>query len=165
MQLHHQLSTLKKGDSSMADFYHKFTSLADTLAAIDQPLKDFDLVSFFLAGLGSDYDALVTAIQQRRGDVTLDELYGDFLSHELRLAQHQPAVDLSLASANFANRSSSNRGGRGGRSSNPPSSFNSGRSSSNQQRQYRGRGCGREAVIIIPLGLFAKFALSLAILL
>uniref|UniRef100_A0A2N9GIG9 Retrotransposon gag domain-containing protein n=1 Tax=Fagus sylvatica TaxID=28930 RepID=A0A2N9GIG9_FAGSY len=141
MQLHHQLSTLKKGDSSMADFYHKFTSLADTLATIDQPLKDFDLVSFFLAGLGSDYDALVTAIQQRRGDVTLDELYGDFLSHELRLAQHQPTVDLSLASANFANRSSSNRGGRGGRSSNPP---NSGRSfSSNQQRQHRGRGRGR----------------------
>jgi hypothetical protein len=67
MQLHYQISTLKKGDSSMADFYHKFTSLADTLAAIDQPLKDFDLVSFFLAGLGSDYDALVTAIQQRRG--------------------------------------------------------------------------------------------------
>uniref|UniRef100_A0A2N9IMK5 Reverse transcriptase Ty1/copia-type domain-containing protein n=1 Tax=Fagus sylvatica TaxID=28930 RepID=A0A2N9IMK5_FAGSY len=144
MQLHHQLSTLKKGDSSMADFYHKFTSLADTLAAIDQPLKDFELVSFFLAGLGSDYDALVTAIQQSRGDVTLDELYGDFLSHKLRLAQHQPSVDLSLASANFANRSSTNRGGRGGRSSHPPTSSNSGRSfNSNQYRQYRGRGRGR----------------------
>jgi hypothetical protein len=141
MQLHHQLSTLKKGDSSMADFYHKFTSLADTLTAIDQPLKNFDLVSFFLAGLGSDYDALVTAIQQRRGEVTLDELYGDFLSHELRLAQHQPTVDLFLASANFAKRSSSTRGGRGGRFSNPP---NSGRSfSSNQQRQHCGRGRGR----------------------
>ena len=34
----------------MADFYQKFTSVADTLAAIDQPLKDFDLVNFFLAG-------------------------------------------------------------------------------------------------------------------
>uniref|UniRef100_A0A2N9GP72 Reverse transcriptase Ty1/copia-type domain-containing protein n=1 Tax=Fagus sylvatica TaxID=28930 RepID=A0A2N9GP72_FAGSY len=98
MQLHHQLSTLKK----------------------------------------------VTAIQQRRGDVTLDELYGDFLSHELRLAQHQPSVDLSLASANFTNRSSSNRGGRGGRSPHPPTSSNSGRSfNSNQHRQYRGRGRGR----------------------
>jgi hypothetical protein len=88
MQLHHQISTLKKGDSSMADFYQKFTSVADTLAAIDQPLKDFDQVNFFLAGLGPEYDALVTAIQQRRGEVTLDELYGDFLSHELRLAQN-----------------------------------------------------------------------------
>jgi hypothetical protein len=144
MQIHHQLSTLKKGDSSMADFYHKFTSLADTLAAIDQPLKDYDLVSFFLVGLGSDYDALVTAIQQRRGDVTLDEFYGDFLSHELRLAQHQPSVDLSLANANFANRSYSNRGGRGGRSSNPPAPSNYGRGfPSNQQRQHRGRGRGR----------------------
>uniref|UniRef100_A0A2N9GH75 Reverse transcriptase Ty1/copia-type domain-containing protein n=1 Tax=Fagus sylvatica TaxID=28930 RepID=A0A2N9GH75_FAGSY len=141
MQLHHQISTLKKGDSSMADFYQKFTSVADTLAAIDQPLKDFDQVNFFLAGLGPEYDALVTAIQQRRGEVTLDELYGDFLSHELRLAQNQPSVDLSLATANFANRSSSNRGGRGGK---PPASSNSGRSfPSNQHRQYRGRGRGR----------------------
>uniref|UniRef100_A0A2N9J2W9 Retrotransposon Copia-like N-terminal domain-containing protein n=1 Tax=Fagus sylvatica TaxID=28930 RepID=A0A2N9J2W9_FAGSY len=104
-----------KGDSSMADFYHKFTSLADTLVAIDQPLKDFDLVSFFLVGLGSDYDALVTAIQQHRGEVTLDELYGDFLSHN-----------------------------RGGKSSNPLASSNYGRSfPSNQQRQHRGRGRGR----------------------
>uniref|UniRef100_A0A2N9GE94 Retrotransposon Copia-like N-terminal domain-containing protein n=1 Tax=Fagus sylvatica TaxID=28930 RepID=A0A2N9GE94_FAGSY len=99
MQLHHQISTLKKGDSSMADFYQKFTSVADTLAAIDQPLKDFDQ------------------------------------------AQNQPSVDLSLATANFANRSSSNRGGRGGK---PPASSNSGRSfPSNQHRQYRGRGRGR----------------------
>uniref|UniRef100_A0A2N9HT68 Retrotransposon Copia-like N-terminal domain-containing protein n=1 Tax=Fagus sylvatica TaxID=28930 RepID=A0A2N9HT68_FAGSY len=103
MQLHYQISTLKKGDSFM----------------------DFDLVSFFLARLGSDYDALVTAIQQRRGDVTLDELYGDFFSHEWRLAQHQPSVDLSLASANFANRSFSNHGDRGGKSSTPPASSNS----------------------------------------
>ena len=118
--------------------------MANTLAAIDQPLKDFDLVSFFLAGLGSDYDALVTAIQQRRGEVTLDKLYGDFLSHELRLAQHQPSVDLSLASANFANRSFSNHGGRGGKSSTSPASTNYGRSfPSNQQRQHRGRGRGR----------------------
>jgi hypothetical protein len=92
MQLHHQISTLKKGDSSMADFYHKFTSVADTLAAIDQPLKDFDLFSFFLAGLGSEYEALVTAIQQHRGEVTLDELYGDFLSYELRLANINPPL-------------------------------------------------------------------------
>ena len=129
----------------MADFYHKFTSLVDTLAAIDQPLKDFNLVSFFLVRLGSDYDALVTTIQQCRGDVTLDELYGDFLSHELRLAQHQPFVDLSLASANFANRSFSNHGGRSGKFSTPPASSNSDRNfTSNQQRQYRGRGHGRD---------------------
>uniref|UniRef100_A0A2N9FB01 Retrotransposon Copia-like N-terminal domain-containing protein n=1 Tax=Fagus sylvatica TaxID=28930 RepID=A0A2N9FB01_FAGSY len=130
--------------SSLSETVLAHVIKSDTLVAVDQSLKDFDLVSFFLAGLGSDYDALVTAIQQRRGDVTLDELYGDFLSHELRLAQHQPSVDLSLASANFTNRSSSNRGGRGGRSPHPPTSSNSGRSfNSNQHRQYRGRGRGR----------------------
>jgi hypothetical protein len=39
MNIHYQLSTLRKGDSSIADYFHKFTSLVDTLAAIDQPLK------------------------------------------------------------------------------------------------------------------------------
>uniref|UniRef100_A0A2N9FV86 Retrotransposon Copia-like N-terminal domain-containing protein n=1 Tax=Fagus sylvatica TaxID=28930 RepID=A0A2N9FV86_FAGSY len=116
------------------------SSLSETVLAH----VDFNLVSFFLVRLGSDYDALVTAIQQCCGDVTLDELYGDFLSHELRLAQHQPSVDLSLASANFANRSFSNRGSCGGKSSTPPASSNSSRGfSSNQQCQHRGRGRGR----------------------
>lgn len=60
------------------------------------------------------------------------------------MAQHQPSVDLSLASANFVNRSFSNRGGRDGKSSTPPASSNSGRSfSSNQQRQNHGYGRGR----------------------
>jgi hypothetical protein len=56
MQLHHQISTLKKGDSSIADYFHKFTTLADTLAAIEHPLSDYQLVSFFMSGLGSEYD-------------------------------------------------------------------------------------------------------------
>uniref|UniRef100_A0A2N9FV57 Uncharacterized protein n=1 Tax=Fagus sylvatica TaxID=28930 RepID=A0A2N9FV57_FAGSY len=51
MQIHYQLATLKKGDASIADYFHKFTGLADTLAAIDHPLKEFELVSFLLAGL------------------------------------------------------------------------------------------------------------------
>uniref|UniRef100_A0A2N9IZQ3 Retrotransposon Copia-like N-terminal domain-containing protein n=1 Tax=Fagus sylvatica TaxID=28930 RepID=A0A2N9IZQ3_FAGSY len=51
---------------------------------------------------------------------------------------------ISLASANFANRSSSIRGGRGVRLSTPSASSNSGRSfPSNQHCQYRGCGRGR----------------------
>jgi hypothetical protein len=38
MQINYQLTTLKRGNSFIADYFHKFTSLANTLAAIDQPL-------------------------------------------------------------------------------------------------------------------------------
>ena len=39
MNIHYQLSTLKEGDSSIVDYFHKFIGLVDTLVAIDQPLK------------------------------------------------------------------------------------------------------------------------------
>ena len=33
MQIHYQLATLKKGNSSIADYFHQFTTLVDTLTA------------------------------------------------------------------------------------------------------------------------------------
>ena len=43
--------------------------------------------------------------------MTLDDLYGHLLAHELRLEQNQPAVDLALASANIVAKKGSSRGG------------------------------------------------------
>uniref|UniRef100_A0A2N9GVB0 Retrotransposon Copia-like N-terminal domain-containing protein n=1 Tax=Fagus sylvatica TaxID=28930 RepID=A0A2N9GVB0_FAGSY len=139
MNIHYQLSTLKKGDSSIADYFHKFTGLVDTLAAIDQPLKQEEQISFLLAGLGSEYESFVTTVQMRTDLISIESLYGHLLSQELRLAQSQPKVDLNLAGAHFASRGGSSHGGRGGRFSNRSQS---GRSSSGQ-RTYRGRGRGR----------------------
>uniref|UniRef100_A0A2N9IRZ5 Reverse transcriptase Ty1/copia-type domain-containing protein n=1 Tax=Fagus sylvatica TaxID=28930 RepID=A0A2N9IRZ5_FAGSY len=144
MQLHHQISTLKKGDSSIADYFHTFTTLADTLAAIEHPLSDYQLVSFFMSGLGSEYDSMVASIQTHSRPYNLDDLYGLFLSHELRIAQNQPTVDLSHASAHYVTHPSSHRGsnnsGRGG----ARNTFAPTRGSfSNSQRNHRGRGRGR----------------------
>jgi hypothetical protein len=104
MQIHYQLSTLRKGSTSISDFFHTFTGLADTLAAIDQPLPEFQLVSFLLAGLGPEYDSFVTSVQQRTEPITLDYLYGHLLNHEIRLEQSQAPVSLETASANFVSR-------------------------------------------------------------
>uniref|UniRef100_A0A2N9H1B0 Uncharacterized protein n=1 Tax=Fagus sylvatica TaxID=28930 RepID=A0A2N9H1B0_FAGSY len=97
-----------------------------------------------MSGLGSEYDPMVASIQTHSRPYNLDDLYGLFLSHELRIAQNQPTVDLSHASANYATNSSSHRsnnnGGRGGGRNN----YGSGRGSfSNSQRNPRGRGRGR----------------------
>uniref|UniRef100_A0A2N9H307 Uncharacterized protein n=1 Tax=Fagus sylvatica TaxID=28930 RepID=A0A2N9H307_FAGSY len=142
MNIHYQLATLKKGDSSITDYFHKFTQLADTLAAVDQPLPPHEALSFLLAGLGSDYDSLVTSVKTQLHPMSLEDLYGHMLGHELRLAQHQPAVDLSTVSANFIHKGTLSRGGRGGRST---SNFNSNRGGG---RSYfstsRGRGRGRQ---------------------
>uniref|UniRef100_A0A2N9F2C9 Reverse transcriptase Ty1/copia-type domain-containing protein n=1 Tax=Fagus sylvatica TaxID=28930 RepID=A0A2N9F2C9_FAGSY len=140
MQVHYQLATLQKGDSTVAEYYHRFTLLADTLAAVNHPLDSFELVSFFLAGLGSEYDSLVTSVQTRVDPLSIEDLYGHLLTHEIRLAHNQPAVDLSLANANFTAPTSSARGGRSGKS---PAYFQSNRGpTTNNQRTNRGRGRG-----------------------
>ena len=140
MQVHYQLTTLQKGDSTVVEYYHRFTILADTLAVVDHPLDNFELVSFFLASLGSEYDSLVTFVQTRADPLSIEDLYGHLLTHEIRLAHNQPAVDLSLANANFSAPTNSARGGRSGK---PPTFFQSNRSSTNNnQRINRGRGRG-----------------------
>ena len=139
MSIHYQLATLRKGDSCITDYYHRFTKLTYTLAAIDQPLPHHESLSFLLAGLGSDYDSLVTSVQTQLTPIALEDLYGHLLSHELRLSHNQPSVDLSTAGANFVHKNYSNRGGRGGRHS-TNFSPNRGR---NTFQQQRGRGRGR----------------------
>uniref|UniRef100_A0A2N9FHD2 Uncharacterized protein n=1 Tax=Fagus sylvatica TaxID=28930 RepID=A0A2N9FHD2_FAGSY len=104
MTIRYQLSTLKKGDSSIADYFHKFTDLVDTLAAINQPLTEEEQISFLLAGLGSEYESFITTVHMRTELLSVETLYGHLLSHELRMAQAQPKVDLSLAGAHFASR-------------------------------------------------------------
>ena len=135
MQIHHQLTILKKGNSSIVDYFHQFTTSVDTIAAIAQPLNDFEIVSFLLASLGSDYDSFVTSVTTRVDPLSIEDLYGHLLAHELRLKHQQPTVDLSLARATFAGQGTS-RGGRGGGSS-PLVGYGS--SSSNQQNS---RGWG-----------------------
>ena len=139
MQIHYQLSTLKKGSTSIADFFHTFTGLADTLAAIDQPLPEFQLVSFLLAGLGPEYDSFVTSVQQRTEPITLDYLYGHLLTHETRLEQSQAPVSLETVSANFVSRGTFSHSGRGGRNQSS-SSTGCGHSTSPSFRSNRGRG-------------------------
>jgi hypothetical protein len=144
MQIHYQLSTLRKGSTSISDFFQTFTGLADTLAAIDQPLPEFQLVSFLLAGLGPEYDSFVTSVQQRTEPITLDYLYGHLLTHETRLEQSQAPVSLETASANFVSRGTFSRSGRGGRHQSS-SSNGRGQSTSPSFRSNRGRGRGRNS--------------------
>ena len=65
MQIHYQLATLKKWNSSIADYFPQFTTLVDTLAASTQPLNNFEIVSFLLASLGSNCDSVVTLVTTR----------------------------------------------------------------------------------------------------
>jgi hypothetical protein len=76
LQIHYQLATVRKGNVLIANYFQKLTGLVDTLAPIDQPLNEFDLVLFLLAGLSSGYDSFVTSFTTRVDPISLEELYG-----------------------------------------------------------------------------------------
>lgn len=57
-----QLLDLKKGNQSIDEYLRHAKSIADSLAAINKPVPDEDLVVATLHGLGSDYLMLRTAL-------------------------------------------------------------------------------------------------------
>ena len=102
MHTRYQLVTLKKGNLSITDFYQKAKQYSDLLASIGQPISDNDLIIHILGGLPTEYDSLVTTVNTRLADFSIDELYGHLLSHELRLEQHAMTPDLGIPAAHFA---------------------------------------------------------------
>jgi hypothetical protein len=56
------LTTTKKNQLSIAEFYGKMRSLADDMASIGTPLRDDELVSYILAGLDEDYNSVYSAV-------------------------------------------------------------------------------------------------------
>ncbi|KAJ0981423.1 hypothetical protein J5N97_009678 [Dioscorea zingiberensis] len=125
MQIRMQLANVKKGDLSITDYFNRVKSLADTLSSIGLPLRDDEVVSYMLAGLGEEYDSLVTSVTTRIEPFSLTELYAHMLSFEMRKEQQQGAFQITTNNViRFNNRggkdnyrgkgrSTGNSGGRG----------------------------------------------------
>jgi hypothetical protein len=84
IQIRTQLTATKKKGTPAADYFRHRKSLADTLAAIGKPLREEETISYILAGLGPDYDPLVTSLTTRNDDIMLDEVYSHILAFEHR---------------------------------------------------------------------------------
>ena len=120
MQIRYQLSTLKKGSLSVIEYFQKLKQLVDTLTAVHRPLDDFEVNSYLLAGLSSDYESMIASIQMLAAPMSLDELYGHLLTHEQCLTQLHPLPNgaAPLVNTITTTPSNSNKGGRGNRSHN-----------------------------------------------
>jgi histone deacetylase 1/2 len=117
-------------------------TLADSLAAIGQPLREDEIIAYILAGLGPDYDSLVTTLSVKAEDLTLDEVYAHLLAYEHRHDLHDSDYSLGGgASANFSRRGGGHGNGGGGNPSSGQGGGNSG--GRNNGGGYRGRGGGR----------------------
>lgn len=90
MNVRMQLANLKNNDQSTTEYINKGKRLADTLASIGQPLRDEEVISYLLYGLGEEYDSLVTSVTTHIDVVSLSDLYAHLLAFELRLEQRNP---------------------------------------------------------------------------
>jgi gag-polypeptide of LTR copia-type len=89
MELRRLLQTTVRGGQNCNDYFEKMRHIADQLAAIGEPISDFDLVRYILNGLGSEFNSFVVALTTRSDAVSLEELHGFLLTHEsLLLSQH-----------------------------------------------------------------------------
>ena len=82
MHLRSQLSSITKGNSSVTEYFQRVKTLADTLAAIGQPLPAYEIASSLLNGLDSSYDPLVASISTHVDPLTLEDIYSHLLSFE-----------------------------------------------------------------------------------
>jgi histone deacetylase 1/2 len=140
IQIRAQLTAAKKKGTPAADYFRQMKTLADTLAAIGQPLRPDETIAYILSGLGPDYDALVTSLTMHNDELTLDEVYTHLLSFEHRHDQHDAEITLATGGQH-----SSNYGGRqqgGGRPANSDGGGNQGGGRGNQGGG-RGHGQGR----------------------
>ena len=73
----------------------------DALRAAGSHIRDEDFVLYLLAGLGSEYDSIVTIINAQLEGTTLSDVYGMLLSHENRI-KYQHSVSHVDYQANLA---------------------------------------------------------------
>jgi uncharacterized membrane protein YgcG len=114
MQIRYQLSNVRKKDLSASAYYHRVKALADSMAAIDAPLKDDEVLGYMLAGLGPEFEPLVASLTTRDDAVSLNSFYAYLIGAELRLEQQATSSEI-ISSVNSATRQGQGapRGGQG----------------------------------------------------
>lgn len=132
----YQLATLNKGSLSIQDYFNKAKGFADILSTIGQNISESEVISYILSGFPTDYDSLVTFVTTQTESMSLDDLYGYLLIHELRIEQQAASMDINLPTAYMATRSFFNQG----RDSRNTRNISQG--STNYGGRSRGRGHG-----------------------
>ncbi|KAK1665998.1 hypothetical protein QYE76_054157 [Lolium multiflorum] len=97
-----QMAELKRRDSTMNVYFHKMKALADELTSIGQPLRDSEIVSYILAGLGKEYDALYEVVNARREPMPLRDLYAQLCATEHRKSTQREEPGQYYPAAHFA---------------------------------------------------------------
>ncbi|CAH9146518.1 unnamed protein product, partial [Cuscuta epithymum] len=149
MEIKRQLSTKKKkANQTMDQYLREIKVAADSLALINSPVSDKDLIEYTLLGLGPEFESILGGLAYIPPTFTFDQL-GPILElqeHRLQymrgtdapLSQHQAFVVAGQTSSSSQVRPQNPYQGRGGAQ---PRGGRGGRGQ-RSQRGHRGRGRG-----------------------
>ncbi|KAH9693065.1 retrovirus-related pol polyprotein from transposon RE1 [Citrus sinensis] len=98
LYLRTQIQTTKKGSLTIHDYYSRMKTILNTLRAAGNNMTDEDFIMCVLAGVGPEYDSVVTNINSMPETPSLSEVYGMLLSQETRTEQNLSTGSLE---ANF----------------------------------------------------------------
>lgn len=86
MNLRRQLMSLRKGNSSMYDYFAKSKQLFDALTASGNALSEDDMQQSILSGLDQAYDSIVTSLSTVE-KIDMDAFYAHLIAYDMRLDQ------------------------------------------------------------------------------
>ena len=99
--LRFQLFGISKGSQSISEYLQRAKALSDSLASINEPVSNTDLVSSILRGLGTDYTMLVTGILKFSPLPDFEDLRARLLTFENQISiPSQPTQTALLAMNN-----------------------------------------------------------------
>lgn len=86
----YEILTMAKNDS-VVDFMMKFTRIVSELWNLGETMEEREVVWHFLRVTPSKFDALTLSMEQYRDldKVSLDEVIGSLIVHELRIKEHE----------------------------------------------------------------------------
>ncbi|KAH9764120.1 retrovirus-related pol polyprotein from transposon RE1 [Citrus sinensis] len=99
LYLRTQIQTTKKGSSTIHEYYSKMKTLLNSLRAAGNNMNDDDFIMCVLAGMGPEYDSVVTNINSMQESPSISEVYGMLLSQENRTEQNLSSGNIE---ANYA---------------------------------------------------------------
>ncbi|KAF5465933.1 hypothetical protein F2P56_015895 [Juglans regia] len=103
IQVRSQLATARKTTQSVTDYFMYVKKLSDDLAMAGQALHCDEIITYLLAGLGPEYDSLITTISVKE-HVSLEEVFSMLLTCEARMQHHQQALLTPIPATNVATK-------------------------------------------------------------
>jgi histone deacetylase 1/2 len=114
--LRQEMAELKKGNKTVNVYFHQMKALSDSLTSIGEPLRDAEFVSYVLAGLDEEYDALYQVVTNRPTAIPIRDLFSQLQATEHRkLAQrHSSGASSHYPAAHVATPAPAAYAARGG---------------------------------------------------